>query len=341
MEAATLIHQREQSYPHHDGLNTPTSASPGRQYGDPAIAANTATTITTTTPPAAHPISQSTAALLAEPWPPETSTEFHSRFSASNPTYKNKLRLSTSHESRIRYFLTHPHAPPHPNNPTDARLKNRSRNFMLAPPSPTTRSSSSSSSTPKQALYRTDGANVRRHINEAEIWDFLTREHVRSGHKGRDRMLASMRNDYIGYTLEELMFVLQSCRVCRAAKTTAGAASASASTSTSTSASATAEGNEDEVRMQLRQRLGKAAAMARAGHWQVGQTAPRRYTVLEEGGGFGNEEEADDEDERAAWERAEKAFGMMGQDGGELRKSLYAPDEATGLVRYDVPDWYP
>lgn len=136
-------------------------------------------------------------------------------------------------------------------------------------------------------------------------------------------MLATMRNDYIGYTLEELMFVLQSCRVCRAAKTTAGA---------------TAEGEEDEVRTQLRQNLGKAAATLRAGHWQVGQAAPARYGVL------GDEEQEEDEDEGDVWERAERAFRMMAVGGHEVReaprKSLYAPDDATGLVQYDVPDWY-
>lgn len=56
----------------------------------------------------------------------------------------------------------------------------------------------------------------RRHVSANEVFDILTAEHLLSGHQGRDKMLKILETKYIGYTKDELMFVLDRCSVCSA-----------------------------------------------------------------------------------------------------------------------------
>jgi hypothetical protein len=57
-------------------------------------------------------------------------------------------------------------------------------------------------------------ARYRRHLDYFEAWDVLTVEHVRSGHLGRDKLRKVLEQSYIGYTLQEIMFVLKECKKC-------------------------------------------------------------------------------------------------------------------------------
>ena len=47
-----------------------------------------------------------------------------------------------------------------------------------------------------------------------EVFDILTAEHLKSGHHGRDKMLKILEAKYIGYTKDELMYVLDHCLAC-------------------------------------------------------------------------------------------------------------------------------
>jgi hypothetical protein len=57
-------------------------------------------------------------------------------------------------------------------------------------------------------------ARYRRHLDDFEAWDVLTMEHLRSGHLGRDKLRKVLEQNYIGYTLQEIMFVLKECKKC-------------------------------------------------------------------------------------------------------------------------------
>lgn len=65
-------------------------------------------------------------------------------------------------------------------------------------------------------LYRKESRlqQPRRHVAAGEVFDVLTAEHLQSGHQGRDKMLKILEAKYIGYTKDELMFVLDRCSVC-------------------------------------------------------------------------------------------------------------------------------
>lgn len=147
--------------------------------------------------------------LILKPWTPESRQQFHQKFNSSNPLYKNKLRLSPHAEARIRHFVLNPTSPIDHRYDSDARMKLRSKTFTLHPFNASGR------------LYRMDsgsGIPLRRHVNNDEVWDMITSEHMRSCHKGRDKMLNLIKERFIGYTLDELMFVLYECRVCQRAR---------------------------------------------------------------------------------------------------------------------------
>jgi len=67
-------------------------------------------------------------------------------------------------------------------------------------------------------LYRKPEAGrvgkLRRHLDELEAWEVISREHLLSGHLGRDKLRKRLEQKYIGYTLQEIMFVLKECNRC-------------------------------------------------------------------------------------------------------------------------------
>lgn len=148
--------------------------------------------------------------LIANPWTPSMKQDFYKKFNFNNPAYKNKLRLYPHAEQRVRYFLLNPDAPLDPSLSSDARLKLRAKGYTLQP------------LLPNGTLYRNESTiastTLRQHVSEANVWNILTSEHVKSGHKGRDRMLSLIKDRFVGYTLEELMFVLGTCRLCARAR---------------------------------------------------------------------------------------------------------------------------
>ncbi|KAL1304404.1 hypothetical protein AAFC00_003403 [Neodothiora populina] len=272
--------------------------------------------------------------MILHPWAESSRIEFHQKFNTSNPTYKNKLRLNPAAEARVRFFLLHPNSPIDPNSPADARLKARSRSYTLHP------------WTPHGHLYRADnGPTLRRHVSETEVWGLLTDEHVRSGHKGRDRMLSIIKERYVGYTLEELMFVLSTCRVCQRARTGSNSGPGAAEISQRLRASlgsmhlSPSEPLSNDVSLRppimadvqtLQRGVGDqsmatpSATLTGAMHAPTAPMDGTRQPLLPQG-------------------QYNAHLGIIRPthvpDGAEMRKSKYAPDE-KGLVMYDVPDWY-
>ena len=123
--------------------------------------------------------------------------------------YKNKLRLSSDKAERIIHFLTTPDAKSREKDRTDAQIKHQAQHWMYE----------------NGTLYRKDSRlqQSRRHVSANEVFDILTAEHMRSGHHGRDKMLKALQVKYIGYTKDELMYILDHCLVC-ASKHIRGAA---------------------------------------------------------------------------------------------------------------------
>lgn len=116
------------------------------------------------------------------------------------PEYKNKLRLTAGKLERIVHFLTAPGAKSREKDRADAQVKHQSRKWLYD----------------GGVLYRKDSrsGHLRRHISAEEVFDILTAEHLRSTHHGRDKMLKVLEAKYIGYTKDELMFVIDHCLVC-------------------------------------------------------------------------------------------------------------------------------
>ena len=118
----------------------------------------------------------------------------------ASPEYKNKLRLKPDKMERILYFLTNPEAKSREKDLADAQAKHQAQHWMYE----------------SSVLYRKESRlqHSRRHVNDAEVFDILTAEHLRSYHQGRDKMLKMLEAKYIGYTKDELMYVLDHCLVC-------------------------------------------------------------------------------------------------------------------------------
>lgn len=336
------------------------SPSPPSENNQQQPQPNGTTITTTTTTPSTQPQpSQQQAPTLSDadlediithPWTQASKLEFHKKFNPANPSYKNKLRLPASAEARVRHFLLQPHAPLDPNSPADARLKARAKSYTLHPFSP------------QGFLYRNDtGTLLRRHVGEHEVWGLLTNEHVRSGHKGRDRMLSLIKERFVGYTLEELMFVLGSCRVCQRArmvgnglghqgqpqsqvglemaqrvKASLGAvqmAAVAAAASDAVYAGAAVPVNaigmgSAHARLPETSLNFISAAHPRPPSLPVSYAEPQRSSPYQHPPPFklGNK----------------RAFaGTVGARAADTtrRRSLYATNE-RGLVAYDVPDWY-
>jgi hypothetical protein len=114
--------------------------------------------------------------------------------------YKNKLRLKQDKLDRIVYFLAHPEAKSRERDRADAQAKHQARQWTLQ----------------GGVLYRKGPQRdqLRRHVPSYEVFDILTAEHIQSVHLGRDKMLKLLEVKYIGYTKDELMYVLEHCLVC-------------------------------------------------------------------------------------------------------------------------------
>ena len=118
----------------------------------------------------------------------------------ASPVYKNKLRLKPDRKERIIYFLTVHDAKSREKDRTDAQAKYQAHRWMYE----------------NGFLYRKESRlqQPRRHLDASEVFDVLTAEHLISGHHGRDKMLKVLETKYIGYTKEELMYVLDHCLEC-------------------------------------------------------------------------------------------------------------------------------
>ena len=118
----------------------------------------------------------------------------------ASPEYKNKLRLKPDKMERVIHFLTIPDAKSREKDRTDAQAKHQAQNWLLQ----------------DGMLYRKESRlqHPRRHVGANEVFDILTGEHLKSGHHGRDKMLKVLEAKYIGYTKDELMYVLDHCLVC-------------------------------------------------------------------------------------------------------------------------------
>lgn len=270
--------------------------------------------------------------IVSHPWTESSKHEFYTKFNASNPTYKNKLRLAPDAEQRVRHFLLNPSSHLDPNSPADARLKARSKSYTLHP----FHSSG--------ILYRNDSTTLRRHVSEAEVWELLTSEHVKSGHKGRDRMLSLIKERFIGYTLDELMFVLGTCRVCaRARMGGSGGVGVELAQRVrmSLGVQQAAEARDAQLHEQARQVLAGAVPQMRQNTGGPVNTAARAVpnvrAVPPAFAQMANGRPSSQQVLQA--QRMGNKKLMLGAQAEPPRRSLYAPNE-KGLVTYDVPDWY-
>ncbi|KAK5173366.1 uncharacterized protein LTR77_002047 [Saxophila tyrrhenica] len=115
----------------------------------------------------------------------------------ASPMYRNKLRLKPAKMERIVYFLTTPDAKSQERHRADAQVKHQAQQWGMH----------------NGLLYRkADRAHqIRRHVGADEAFDVITAEHLLANHPGRDKMLKLLEVRYIGYTKEELMYVLDHC----------------------------------------------------------------------------------------------------------------------------------
>jgi hypothetical protein len=118
----------------------------------------------------------------------------------ASPEYKNKLRLKPDKLERILHFLMVPEAKSRERDRADAQAKHQAQNWLYQ----------------GGILYRKESRlqHPRRHVAANEVFDILTAEHLKSGHHGRDKMLKVLEAKYIGYTKDELMYVLDHCLTC-------------------------------------------------------------------------------------------------------------------------------
>ena len=114
--------------------------------------------------------------------------------------YKNKLRLKPDKMVRIVHFLTVPDAKSRERDRADAQAKHQAQDWLYE----------------NGVLYRKASRLQvqRRHVGVNEVFDILTAEHLKSGHHGRDKMLKLLEAKYIGYTKDEVMYVLEHCLEC-------------------------------------------------------------------------------------------------------------------------------
>jgi hypothetical protein len=137
----------------------------------------------------------------AELWSTESRKAFHEMVTA--PGYINRYRLHMKKRERMMQYLQNPDREP--------LLCDGSRDHQ-------TKYQAAHWTVMNGKLYRKPEsgrvARYRRHLDDFEAWDVLTLEHLRSGHLGRDKLRKVLEQNYIGYTLQEIMFVLKECKKC-------------------------------------------------------------------------------------------------------------------------------
>jgi hypothetical protein len=145
--------------------------------------------------------SAATEAERAELWSSESRKAFHEMVTA--PGYINRYRLHMKKRERMMQYLQNPDREP--------LLCDGSRDHQ-------TKYQAAHWTVMNGKLYRKPEsgrvARYRRHLDDFEAWDVLTLEHLRSGHLGRDKLRKVLEQNYIGYTLQEIMFVLKECKKC-------------------------------------------------------------------------------------------------------------------------------
>lgn len=134
-------------------------------------------------------------------WSNDDRKAFHEMVTAEG--YVNRYRMHMKKYQRMVHCLEHPDLDPTLCDGTkDHQTKYQAANWTLI----------------DGRLYRKPEAgrvgSLRRHLDETETWDVLTREHLTSGHLGRDKLRKRLEQKYIGYTLQEIMFVLKECKRC-------------------------------------------------------------------------------------------------------------------------------
>jgi hypothetical protein len=125
--------------------------------------------------------------------------------------YVNRYRMHMKRRQRLTHYLEHPDLEPVLcDGSKDHQTKYQAKDWTWQ----------------DGKLYRKPESGrvgtFRRHLDETEAWDVLTREHLRSGHLGRDKLRKRLEQRYIGYTLQEIMFVLKECKRCSGHERTAG-----------------------------------------------------------------------------------------------------------------------
>ena len=136
-----------------------------------------------------------------ELWSPEARKAFHDM--VTSPGYINRYRLHMKKRERMMQYLQNPDREP--------MLCDGSRDHQ-------TKYQAAHWTVMEGKLYRNPESGrvprYRRHLDDFEAWDVLTMEHIRSGHLGRDKLRKVLEQNYIGYTLQEIMFVLKECKKC-------------------------------------------------------------------------------------------------------------------------------
>lgn len=219
--ATSYIHQRASS-PHTSSQSALQSQNMGANINEEANASVSPTTqdlrldnTGSLEAPAAHasqtsaqsprpPSPEPSAAMEAERaelWSTESRKAFHEMVTA--PGYINRYRLHMKKRERMMQYLQNPDREP--------LLCDGSRDHQ-------TKYQAAHWTVMNGKLYRKPEsgrvARYRRHLDDFEAWDVLTLEHLRSGHLGRDKLRKVLEQNYIGYTLQEIMFVLKECKKC-------------------------------------------------------------------------------------------------------------------------------
>ena len=153
------------------------------------------------TRPASPPPTAELEAERAQLWSADSRKVFHEMVTA--PGYINRYRLHMKKRERMMQYLQNPDKEPLLcDGSRDHQTKYQAAHWTVL----------------NGKLYRNPEsgrvARYRRHLDYFEVWDVLTMEHLRSGHLGRDKLRKVLEQNYIGYTLQEIMFVLKECKKC-------------------------------------------------------------------------------------------------------------------------------
>ncbi|KAK3698470.1 hypothetical protein LTR37_016941 [Vermiconidia calcicola] len=141
-------------------------------------------------------------------WSSDSRNAFHEMVTA--PGYVNRYRMHMKKRQRLTHYLEHPDLEPHLcDGSKDHQTKYQAVNWTLV--------DGKLCRKPESGRVGT----LRSHLDEVEAWEVLTAEHLRSGHAGRDRLRKVLERRYIGYTLQEIMFVLKECNKCARRETAA------------------------------------------------------------------------------------------------------------------------